>query len=636
MYEILNKINSPSDVRKLNETELKKLASEIREEIINVVSKTGGHLSSNLGSVELTLALHRSFNTPEDKLLWDVGHQIYPHKLITGRRELFHTIRQYKGISGFPNRDESEYDVLNTGHASTALSAALGMVIARDQKGEKHHVVAIVGDGSLTGGVALEALNQIGHLKRRIIIVLNDNKMSISPNVGAISKYLDYLQSGQFYVKTKEMIRSVVELIPAVGKKMVELAHDIEDKLKKLMVPGSFFEELGIRYIGPINGHNIKEMEEIFERVKKCTRPVLVHIVTEKGKGYKPAEEKANWFHSSAPFDVKTGKFKKKNGAPSYSTVFSETLIELAKENEKIVAITAAMPEGTGLIKFKEKYPDRYFDVGIAEQHGVEFSVGLALGGLRPVIALYSTFLQRAYDQIIHDVSLMDLPIVIGIDRAGAVSGDGPTHQGIYDIAYLNIVPNIIMMAPKDERELQNMIFTALKQEHPITIRYPRAQGYGVPLKETFEEIPIGKWELIKEGKDGIILAVGNRVYPAMEAALELKEAGIEVGVVNSRFIKPLDKELLKRIEKEYKWILTVEDGVLKGGFGTSVDLFYRENKSFKIKVYSLGYPEEILPQGDTKTIHKLYGIDKDGIVSKVKEIISKRKRKIRDLLKPS
>ncbi len=635
MYEILDKINSPKDVRKLGYDKLKKLAEEIRAEIINVVSKTGGHLSSNLGSVELTLALHRSFNTPEDKLLWDVGHQIYPHKLITGRRELFHTIRQYKGISGFPNRDESEYDVLNTGHASTALSAALGMVIARDQKKEKHHVVAIVGDGSLTGGVALEALNQIGHHKRKLIIVLNDNKMSISPNVGAISKYLDYLQSGQFYVKTKEKIRTIVELIPAVGKKMVELAHEVEDKLKKLMVPGSFFEELGIRYVGPINGHDVKEMEEVFEKVKKCTRPVLVHVVTEKGKGYKPAEEKANWFHSSAPFDIKTGKFKKKNGAPSYSAVFSETLIELAKKDDKIIAMTAAMPEGTGLIKFKEAFPERYYDVGIAEQHGVEFAVGLALGGLKPVIALYSTFLQRAYDQIIHDVSLMDLPIVIGIDRAGAVSGDGPTHQGIYDIAYLNIVPNFIMMAPKDERELQNMLYTALKSEHPVTIRYPRAQGFGVPLKNEFEEILLGKWEYLKEGKDGIIFAVGNRVYPAMEAALELKEEGIEVGVMNCRFIKPMDEEILEEVAKEYKWILTVEDGVLKGGFGTSVDLYFREKKNFKIKIYSLGYPEEILPQGDTKTIHKLYGIDKEGIIKKVKEIKAK-KRRLTDFIKPS
>ncbi len=622
MEKILDKISSPEDVRKLSLKELEQLSKEIREIIIDTVSKIGGHLASNLGIVELTLALHRIFDTPKDKILWDVGHQVYPHKLITGRKERFHTIRQYKGISGFPQREESEYDVLNTGHASTALSAALGMAVMRDYKKEKYNIVAVVGDGALTGGIALEALNQIGHHKKRLIIVLNDNKMSISPNVGAISRYLEYLTSGQFYVKAKERVRKVVDKIPFLGDKIVKLYRVIADRLKKSMVPGYFFEELGIKYLGPIKGHDIERLEEALEKAKECLGPIIVHVVTGKGKGYKPAEKAANWFHSSAPFDIETGKFKKKNGPPSYSSVFSETVVELAKENKDIFAITAAMPEGTGLIKFKEAFPKRYFDVGIAEQHGIEFSVGLALSGARPVIALYSTFLQRAYDQIIHDVSLMDIPILIGIDRAGAVSGDGPTHQGIYDIAYLNPIPNFILMAPKDEGELRDMIYTALLTEHPVAIRYPRAQGEGVSIKEKFKKIPIGKWELMKQGEDGIILSVGNRVYPALKTAKKLEKSGINIAVVNARFIKPLDKELLLETGKKYKWILTVEDGVLKGGFGTSVDLFYRQNNIFDIKVYSLGYPEEILPQGDTKTIHKLYGIDEEGIEKKILEII--------------
>jgi 1-deoxy-D-xylulose-5-phosphate synthase len=629
MENILETISDPADIRKLNEKELKQLSEEIRKKIIDTVSNIGGHLSSNLGVVELTLALHRIFDTPKDKILWDVGHQVYPHKLITGRKEDFDTIRQYKGISGFPNREESEYDVLNTGHASTALSASLGMATVRDYNKEKNHIIAVVGDGALTGGIALEALNQIGHHKKRLIIVLNDNKMSISPNVGAISKYLEYLTAGQFYVKTKERVRRVVRKIPFVGDKIVDLVHKIADRLKKSMVPGYFFEELGIRYLGPINGHNIKELEEAFDKAKRCERPIIVHVVTEKGKGYKPAEKEANWFHSSAPFDIKTGKFKKKNGAPSYSSVFSDTVVDIAKNNKNIFAITAAMPEGTGLIKFQQAFPERYFDVGIAEQHGIEFAVGLALSGAKPIIALYSTFLQRAYDQIIHDVSLMDIPILIGIDRAGAVSGDGPTHQGIYDIAYLNPVPNFILMAPKDEGELRDMIYTAIQTNHPVAIRYPRAQGEGIPLRERYNKLDIGKWEIIKDGKDGIILAVGNRVYPAIYASKELEKSGISVGVINARFIKPLDEELLLNIAKEYEWIITVEDGVLKGGFGSAVSLFYGKNSIFGIKIHSLGYPEEILPQGDTKTIHALYGVDEEGIKKEVMKIFSGKGEKI-------
>ncbi len=627
MEKILDRVNYPNEIKKLSHKELKKLADEIRELIIDVVSKNGGHLSSNLGAVELTLALHYVFDTPEDKILWDVGHQIYTHKIITGRKDKFHTIRQFGGISGFPRREESEYDVLNTGHASTALSAALGFAIARDFKGEKHHVVAVIGDGSLTGGIALEALNQIGHHKKRLIIVLNDNKMSISPNVGAISRYLNYLQSGQLYVRTKEVIRGIVESIPKIGDKVVSIVHAIEDGVKKLMVPGLFFEELGIKYVGPINGHSIEEITKALEEAKKCTRPILVHVVTKKGKGFKEAEKKANWFHSSAPFDKKTGEFRKKDGPPTYSSVFSQTLIKLAEKDKKIIAITAAMPEGTGLIKFKEKFPERFFDVGIAEQHAIEFAVGLSLAGMKPVASIYSTFLQRAYDQLIHDVSLMKVPIVVGIDRAGAVSGDGPTHQGVYDIAYLRPVPELILMSPKDENELKDMIYSALLYEKPVFIRFPKAQGEGVEIKEEFKKIPLGKWEVVEEGKEVAVIAIGNLVYSAIRAQEMVGkiQKNFKFTVVNARFIKPMDEELLKDVLKKHKYIVTVENGVLNGGFGEAV-LRYSVENGFSNVFKLIGFPDSILPQGTEKEIRKIYGVDEEGITKAVNELISRKK----------
>ncbi len=629
MKKILESVNYPEDIRKLSINELYRLSDEIRELIIEVVSKNGGHLSSNLGSVELTLALHYSFKTPVDKIVWDVGHQIYTHKIITGRKDRFHTIRQFRGISGFPRRDESEYDVLNTGHASTALSAALGLVFSRDFRGENFNIVAVVGDGSLTGGIALEALNQIGHHKKRLIIVLNDNKMSISPNVGAISKYLNYLQSGQFYVKTKEAIRSIIEPIPKIGDKFVQLAHTIEDGLKKLIVPGLFFEELGIKYVGPINGHSIEELIKTFEEAKKCTRPILIHVVTKKGKGYKAAEKRANWFHSSAPFDIKTGEFIKKSGPPTYSSVFSETVIRLAEKDERIVAITAAMPEGTGLIKFKEKFPERFFDVGIAEQHAVEFAVGLSLGGLKPVLAIYSTFLQRAYDQLIHDVSLMSVPLVVGIDRAGAVSGDGPTHQGIYDISYLRSIPDIILMSPKDENELKDMVYSAFQYKKPVFIRYPKTQGEGVKIKKEFKLIEFKTWEILKEGKEIAILAVGNLVNDALKVSEFLEtEKNLKITVVNSRFIKPMDEKTLKEVLKNHKFIITVENGVKIGGFGEGV-LSFANDIDFKGKIKILAFPDKVLPQGKESEIRHIYGIDFDGIKRAVLEVLEHKKGKI-------
>lgn len=634
MRKLLDSLHSPADLKPLTYEELEGVAQELRQSILSVVSETGGHLSSNLGVVELTLALHRIFNTPQDKILWDVGHQAYSHKLLTGRQELFPKLRQFGGISGFPNRDESAHDTLNTGHASTVLSAAFGLVVSRESRKENHHVVAVVGDGSLTGGLSLEAINQIGQHKKRLIIVLNDNKMSISPNVGAISKYLDYLQSGQFYVKTKESIRTVVEGIPGIGPKFVDLAHDIEDKLKKLMTPGSFFEELGIKYVGPINGHNLRELEGVLKKCKDLTRPVLIHVVTKKGKGYLPAEKKPDLFHSAAPFDIATGRFRRSDHPPTYSTVFGKTVAELGAVEPRLFAITAAMPEGTGLQDFQKAFPARFFDVGIAEQHAAEFAVGLALGGERPLVAIYSTFLQRAYDQLVHDVSLMDLPIVFAIDRAGAVSGDGPTHQGIYDLSYLLPLPNFVVMAPKDEAELRNMLYTSLQWDHPVAIRYPKAPGQGIPLAEGFETVPLGRWETLKEGNNGMILAVGPLVYEALEAARQLEHEGISVGVVNARFVKPLDEKLLFEIGKKARWILTLEDGVLQGGFGSAVASALRDKELFKTQVHSLGYPDSLLPQGSSSQIRKLFFLDREGIANRVRKLHSHKKKTLLDNIK--
>ncbi len=622
MGSILERINNPSDLKKLSIEELVLLAQEIREEIIRVVSKNGGHLSSNLGVVELTIALHLVFDSPKDRIIWDVGHQCYTHKLLTGRREKFYLLRQFEGLLGFPSREESEYDCYNTGHASTALSSALGMATARDLKGEKFEVVAVVGDGSLTGGVAFEALNNIGYLKKKLIIVLNDNEMSISPNVGALSGYLNYLVSGQFFRKYQRIVEGAIRDIPAIGEKLFKLTRKIEEAIKKVLIPGALFEELGIKYMGPVRGHSIEMLVRALKDAKDYDGPVMVHVVTVKGKGYRPAMREPDKFHSAHPFDIKTGEFIKKSDIPTYTSIFGKTVLELAEKDNKIIAITAAMPDGTGLVEFSKRFPDRFFDVGIAEQHAVLFACGLALEGFKPVVAIYSTFLQRAYDQLFHDVSLMKIPILFCMDRAGIVSGDGPTHQGIMDLAYLRPLPNVIVMAPKDENELRKMIYTGLKTNLPTFIRYPKGEAMGVPLTE-ISEIEIGKGEILKEGSDIAIIAIGSMVYPSLKAGTKLENEGISARVINARFLKPLDASLLIETAKKFPVIFTVEEGILEGGFGSAV----REllgNYGLQTKVVSLGIDNGIVPVGESKTLLRIYGLDEEGIFSSVKKNYAK------------
>ncbi len=631
MDSILKRINNPSDLKKLSLEEILILAQEIREEIIRVVSKNGGHLSSNLGVVELTIALHMVFDAPKDKIIWDVGHQCYCHKLLTGRKEGFDSLRKFQGLLGFPSREESEYDCYNTGHASTALSSALGMATARDLKGEKFEVVAVVGDGSLTGGVAFEALNNIGYLKKKLIIVLNDNEMSISPNVGALSGYLNYLVSGQFFRKYQRIVEGAIRDIPAIGEKLFKLTRKIEESIKKVLIPGALFEELGIKYMGPVRGHSIEMLVRALKDAKEYDGPVMVHVVTVKGKGYRPAMKEPDKFHSAHPFDVKTGEFIKNNNNPTYTSIFGETIVELAEKDEKIVAITAAMTDGTGLSEFSKRFPDRFFDVGIAEQHAVLFACGLALEGFKPVVAIYSTFLQRAYDQLFHDVALMKIPILFCMDRSGIVSGDGPTHQGIMDLAYLRSLPNVIVMAPKDENELRSMIYTGLRTNLPTFIRYPKGEAVGVPITD-ISEIEIGKGEILKEGSDLAIVAIGSRVYPSLKAGFRLEKEGISARIINARFLKPLDTHLLIETAQKFPLIVTVEEGIFEGGFGSAV----REligNYGIQTRILSIGIKDGIVPVGDSKTLLRIYGLDEEGIFNTVMNNLSKIHEK-RALLK--
>ncbi len=619
MSKILDQIENPKDIKNLSMNDLSKLASEIRALIIEVVSKNGGHLSPNLGVVEMTLALHYVFDALKDRIIWDVGHQCYTHKIITGRKDKFSSLRQYNGLCGFPCREESEYDVYNTGHASTALSAALGMAVARNRKKENYQVIAVVGDGGLTGGVAWEALNQIGHLREKLIIVLNYNEMSISPNVGAMSKYLSYLVSGQHYIKIKDQAKTLLKVIPALGQPMIKIGRALEEVVKKTFFPGLLFEELGIRYIGPVQGHSLKSLIEVFEEAKACDRPVLILCVTKKGKGYSPAQNNPSLYHSASPFDIKTGKPRSKDKRLTYSSVFGQTLINIATKDSKVVAITAAMPEGTGLKSFATRFPNRFFDVGIAEQHAVDFATGLALNGFKPLVAIYSTFLQRAYDQLYHDVCLMDIPIVFALDRAGIVPDDGPTHQGINDIIYLRHLPNMIVMAPKDENELQHMVNSAFSYSHPASVRFPKGKAFGVPMDKNFKKIPLGKSELLKEGKD-LLLAFGNMVYPSLEVAKKLEQEGICMAVVNARFAKPLDEEMILRFVRPGGVIVTVEEGVTAGGFGSAVREFLDRNGKFDIKYKNLGIPLEIYPIGKVDRIKKILELDEDGLVRQIRE----------------
>jgi 1-deoxy-D-xylulose-5-phosphate synthase len=624
MAEILDTIHTPADVRKLDRKQLPQLAAEIRERIIDVVSKIGGHFGGNLGIVELTLALHYVYNTPRDQLVFDTGHQSYPHKLITGRRETFPTIRQHGGISGFCKREESEYDVFNAGHASTSISAALGIAVARDFRKEDYNVIAVIGDGALSGGLALEGLNQAGHLKRKLLIVLNDNDMSISTNVGAMSGYLNSIIKGQRYNAAKDLARGVMDRIPLIGGKLHGLAHDMEQVLKHMVVPGTLFEELGFKYLGPYDGHDLQFLIDLFEENKNYDGPLLIHVITKKGKGYTPAENKPIWSHGVTPFDIPSGEVIKpaKPSPPSYTAVFAETLIELAKRDPKIVAVTAAMPEGTGLDKFAKALPERVFDVGIAEEHAVTFCGGMATQGMKPIAAIYSTFLQRAFDQVFHDVTIMDLPVVFALDRAGIAGQDGPTHHGIYDMAYLRIFPNMVCMAPKDENELRHMLKTAFETGHPTSLRYPRGNGIGVTMDAELQSLPVGKGEVLREGGDAAIFAIGNEVWPAVQAAELLAAENINVTVVNARFIKPLDDELIAKYCTPGAKIITVEEGTLAGGFGTAVMERVQQLGLAGVDFHRIGIPDEYVHHGAQDVLRAQYDLDAKGIARRVREFV--------------
>ena len=622
---LLDTINSPDDLRQIPEEELPKLADELRETIIETVSKTGGHLAPSLGVVDLTVALHYAFDTPKDKIIWDVGHQAYAHKLLTGRRDRFSTLRQYGGISGFPKREESPYDNFNVGHASTSISAALGMVAARDIKGEEFRVIAVIGDGSISAGLAFEGLNQAGHLKKNLIVILNDNEMSISPNVGALSAYLNRMMTGNFYTKLRQETKQFLQNIPRVGESMFNIAKKAEESIKGFMAPGLLFEELGFQYVGPIDGHRMDHLLETFRNIKDFTWPVLIHVITKKGKGCEFAECNPSQYHGTPPFDPETGKAAvKKQKVMSYTEVFGQTMVKLAEDSEKVVAITAAMSDGTGLEQFAAQYPDRFFDVGIAESHGVTFACGLAAEGMRPVAAIYSTFMQRAYDQVMHDLCLQNLPVTLALDRAGLVGEDGPTHHGVFDIAYLRHLPNMVLMAPKDENELQHMLKTALEHNGPSALRYPRGTGLGVPMDQELKLLSVGKGELLQDGDDLVIIAIGNMVRPAQEAGERLKAGGISAAVVNARFIKPLDEELILRLAKKTGRIVTVEEHALQGGFGSAVLECIEDNRLSAVKVLRIGLPDRFIEHGPQTLLRQKYGLDADGIFTSVKTFVEK------------
>jgi 1-deoxy-D-xylulose-5-phosphate synthase len=622
---LLDTINSPKDLRKLDRKQLHELAGEIRYRIIDVVSRIGGHFGGNLGIVELTLALHYVFNTPRDQIVFDTGHQSYPHKLITGRRDTFDTIRMHGGISGFCKREESEYDVFNAGHASTSISAALGIAVARDIKAENYRVVAVIGDGALSGGLALEGLNQAGHLKRKLMIILNDNDMSISTNVGAMSGYLNGIIKGQAYNQAKDLARGIMDRIPLVGGKLHGMASDMEQLFKHMIVPGTLFEELGFKYLGPYDGHDLDFLIDLFEKNKDYNGPLLVHVITKKGKGYIPAENKPIWSHGVTPFDIESGEVVKstKASAPSYTAVFAETLIELAKRDPKIVAITAAMPDGTGLDKFGKALPERMFDVGIAEEHAVTFCGGMATQGMKPIAAIYSTFLQRAFDQVFHDVAIMDLPVVFALDRGGIAGADGPTHHGIYDMAYLRIFPNMVCMAPKDENELRHMLKTSFETGHPTSLRYPRGNGFGVVMDVELQSLPVGKGEVMREGEAGVIFAIGNEVWPSVQAAEILAKEGIEVAVVNARFIKPLDDELITKYCRPFARVITVEEGSLAGGFGSAVMERVQQLGIRNVDFHRIGIPDEYVHHGAQDVLRAQYDLDANGIAKRVREFLA-------------
>jgi 1-deoxy-D-xylulose-5-phosphate synthase len=623
MKTIISSIESPRDLADLSYSQLEQLAAEIRELIIATCAANGGHLAPSLGVVELTLALHRVFRSPEDRIVWDVGHQAYAHKIITGRRDLFPTLRRLDGISGFPKRAESPHDVFDVGHSSTSISAALGMAVGRDLDKRHNKVVAVIGDGSMTGGIAFEGLNHAGHLNKDLVVILNDNEMSIAENVGALSNFLSRTITNEFVHKIKKDMESFLEGLDTLGKGALKVAKRAEESLKGIFTPGMLFEAFGFEYIGPIDGHDIQRLQETLEKVRNFDDAVLIHVLTKKGKGYPPAEKNPSLFHGIGQFDRATGKvLKGKGGAASYTAIFGDTLCRLAADDDAIVAITAAMPDGTGLGRFTREHPERFFDVGIAEQHGVTFAAGLAVDGLKPVFAVYSSFLQRAYDQVLHDVCLQNLPVVFAVDRAGVVGSDGPTHHGVFDLSYLRHMPNLTVMAPKDENELQHMLHSAVQYASPVALRYPRGNGVGVSLDQVFRVIPPGKGELLRGGSAGAILAVGTMVAPALQAAQILGTEGLDLAVVNARFIKPLDRELILEMARTGH-LVTVEENVLQGGFGTAVLELLEEAGLSGVTVTRLGYPDRFVEQGEQGELLQRYGLTGDGIAASIRSVLA-------------
>lgn len=624
---LLEQINSPADLRQLPVEKLQQVADEVRQFILETTSRVGGHTGASLGAVELAVAMHYVFDTPLDRLVWDVGHQAYAHKILTGRRDKLHTIKQYQGISGFLRRDESEYDTFGAGHASTSLSAALGMAVARDKKGENHHVCALIGDSSLAGGMAMEAINQAGHLKSRLIVLLNDNEMSIAPAVGALTRYLNRIKEAQSYHWLKEEVGDTLDAVPGVGHSLRRAAKTVKDAIAAAVLPGALVNELGFRYIGYVDGHNVPKLVAALEEAKRVDDgPVIVHALTQKGKGFPNPEKNYYAYHATGPYDIKTGKAvgSSKPSPPAYTAVFGEAMCELMERDEKIVALTAAMPDGTGIDKVLERFPERAFDVGIAEQHAITFCAGMACEGLKPVAAIYSTFLQRAFDQVIHDVCLQNLNVTFAMDRAGIVGGDGPTHHGLLDIAYLRGYPNIVLGAPKDEGELRDMLLTAIEHPAPAAIRYPRGNGYGVDISRRPEKLEIGKAEILREGGDIAILALGSMTYPAVEAAEILANDNVDSTVVNVRWIKPLDDDLILSLAQTKRLLVTVEEAYLAGGFGSAVLEFLEANNlQDRVKVVRIGVPDKIITHGDAKLLLAKYGLDADGIYSKVKETVT-------------
>lgn len=616
----LEVLSKEGGLKKLSLTELGHLAAEIRECLIETTAQNGGHLAPNLGIVELTLALHRVFDFPHDIITWDVGHQAYVHKILSGRLERFHTLRQFEGLSGFPKRSESDYDDFGAGHASTSISAATGFAIARDLNGEKKEVLAVIGDGAMTGGMVYEALNHAGHLNLNMTVILNDNEMSIDTNVGAISEYLTKVRSDPQYSKVKENLDGLFKRIPTVGNKMADFADKIKDTVKSMLISGAFFEELGFKYFGPINGHDIPALIQVLENSKSFNRPVLIHVQTKKGKGYVPAELRPDKFHGTGAFHVPTGEAVKKDKNPSYTSIFAKTLIEMAKTDERLVGLTAAMPSGTGIGEFQKAFPSRAFDVGIAEEHATTLAAALALAGKKPVLAIYSTFMQRGFDQLIHDCALQKAPVILALDRAGIVGEDGPTHHGVFDLSYLRMIPNMTIMAPKDENELQHMLYSANCYERLVALRYPRGEGEGVGLDSELKLLSYGKSEVLKDGTSAVLLAVGTMANVGLKASALLAEK-LSLGVVNVRFVKPFDEALIDSLIEQRLPIITLEDNALIGGFGSAISE-YLHKKGAENKLLSLGIKDTFVTHGNVKTLYHALGLDSEGVAAQIEDFI--------------